>query len=132
MAKGKEFAQAVGSDMKMLEQKVGEFQKAGTLKSYLLAWGDNISAGYNDSVARRNLTVKNGIGIIHLDFKTNANGGNLLVARLPDDAPTYEMMCDVNIVSGGHVWINAGKREIYAAGIKANTRIIVDIVGVVK
>lgn len=131
MANIKEFAQAVGSDVKMLAQKVDDTQKAGTLKSYLLTWGENMSAGYNDSIARRNLTVKNGIGIIHLDFKTTVSSGNLLVARLPDDAPTYEMMCDVIIASGGHIWINAGKREIYAAGIKANTRIIVDIVGFV-
>lgn len=132
------FAQQVGADIKSLVQKLADFEKkVGTLssppvKSYLLSWGENMSAGYNDSIARRNLSVKNGVGIIHLDFITTVSGGTPIVARLPDNAPTFEALCDVNIISGGHIWISEGQRAIYAAGIKANTRIIVDIVGFVR
>lgn len=138
MSKADEFAQQVGKDVKDLIKKLAELDKKITtlssppVKSYLLTWGANMTAGYNDSISRRNLSVKNGVGIIHLDFITTVSGGMPIVAKLPDNAPTFEAMCDVNIISGGHIWISAASRDIYAAGIKANTRIIVDIIGFVK
>lgn len=138
MSKAEEFAQQVGKDVKDLIKKLAELEKKITtlsnppVKSYMLAWGDNMQAGYNDSIARRNLSVKNGVGIIHLDFIASLANGIVVVATLPDNAPTFEALCDVNIISGGHIWISEGQRAIYAAGIKANTRIIVDIVGFVR
>lgn len=133
-----QFAQQVGKDIKGSIQKLSEIEKkVSTLsnplvKSYLLMWGANMSAGYNNSISSRNLSVKNGIGIIHLDFIAAVAKGIFIVATLPAESPTFESICDVNIISGGHIWISAGQREIYAAGIKTDTRIIVDIIGFVK
>lgn len=82
---------------------------------------------YNNN-ERHKLRVVNGFGKIHLDLKavTNVDGA---IFKLPDNAPNNLDLIEVQTHDGSSIWLNAGNKVIYASGLKANSRYIVDIMG---
>lgn len=79
---------------------------------------------------RRQLTVLDGMGKIHLDFKMVKNSGSkLALFRLPDNAPRCLELIETQTHDGSSVWLDAGGRIIYGNGLRAGQRYILDIIG---
>lgn len=90
--------------------------------------GANVWSNSN-AAERSNLTVQDGFGRIHLDFKTTGTNQHR-VATLPANAPTPFKLIEQQLYDGTTVWIDRNSRDIYvAAGATANRRYIVDMVG---
>ena len=83
-----------------------------------------------DRQERRQLTVLDGMGKIHLDFKMVASAGTRRpLFRLPADAPRNLELIETQVWDGSSVWLNAGDRVVYGAGLKAGQRYILDLIG---
>lgn len=100
---------------------------------YALNWRQVASptfANVTDSPQRRSFVVQDGIGKIHLDFGVSRSlTGSTIIASLPPNAPTPAALIEVQTKGDGYVWITAGSRDVRAAGLSANTRYIVDLIG---
>lgn len=113
--------------------------KVRTLKQFerfTVEWGNTQSvlttmnpAEYTQQ-RRRVLSVLDGMGKIHLDFKmvSNANG-SVLLFKLPANAPKNLDLIETQVHDGGSVWLDANSKNIYGTGLKANTRYIIDLIG---
>lgn len=96
---------------------------------YPLSWGVGRVGAHEDHEDRRSLFVtKDGLGYIHLDFRVSTNGV-LVIARIPDNAPTPISLIEVQ-VGGGSVWVERGSREIKSYQVSRNTRHIINIPGI--
>lgn len=79
------------------------------------------------SEGRRKLQVKSGFGVLHLDFTPTATNGKLF--DLPENSPTPTGLIEVQTFSGGVVWLEQGSRQVQSQGLRANARVILDLVG---
>lgn len=83
-----------------------------------------------DNQNRRQLTVLDGMGKIHLDFKMVVNAGTRRpLFRLPANAPRNLELIETQVWDGSSVWVNAGDKIVYGAGLKAGQRYILDLIG---
>lgn len=79
---------------------------------------------------RRQLTVLDGMGKIHLDFKMVANAGpKRALFQLPADAPTNLELIETQTWDGSSVWLDAGNKTIFGNNLKAGQRYIIDLIG---
>lgn len=102
-----------------------------TLKTYDGTWAANVR-GHSNSGNRRRLSVKNEIGIIHLDFQISRLSGNTKVCEFPAETPIPNTLIEVQISRGnsvGSIWIDGGSRVVWCSNIPLNQRIIVDLIG---
>ena len=107
-----------------------------TIKSYKLEFAagtDWITSHHpNDynSQNRKQLTVLDGMGKIHLDFKiVKAGGPRQALFRLPADAPNNLQLIETQVWDGSSVYLDAGQKIIYGNGLQANQRYILDLIG---
>lgn len=77
---------------------------------------------------RRAVTIQNGLGVVHIDFK-RTSGTRGLVLTLPDSCPTPSKLIEVQTWDGGSVWLDANSREVQSRGLTANRRYVVDLLG---
>ena len=83
-----------------------------------------------DKQERRQLTVLDGIGKIHLDFKMVQNSGNLRpLLKLPANAPRNLELIETQVWDGASVWLNAGNNVVYGSGLREGQRYILDLIG---
>lgn len=83
-----------------------------------------------DKQERRQLTVLDGIGKIHLDFKMVQNSGNLRpLFKLPANAPRNLELIETQVWDGASVWLNAGNNVVYGSGLREGQRYILDLIG---
>lgn len=83
-----------------------------------------------DKQERRQLTVLDGIGKIHLDFKmVQSAGSRRPLFRLPADAPRNLELIETQVWDGSSVWVNAGDKIVYGNGLQAGRRYILDLIG---
>nr|DAV68836.1 MAG TPA: hypothetical protein [Caudoviricetes sp.] len=83
-----------------------------------------------DKQERRQLTVLDGIGKIHLDFKMVKDSGNLRpLFRLPANAPRNLELIETQVWDGASVWLNAGNNVVYGSGLREGQRYILDLIG---
>lgn len=83
-----------------------------------------------DKQERRQLTVLDGIGKIHLDFKMVKDSGNLRpLFKLPANAPRNLELIETQVWDGASVWLNAGNNVVYGNGLTAGRRYILDLIG---
>lgn len=83
-----------------------------------------------DSQGRHQLSVMDGMGKIHLDFKMlKDSGGALALFQLPSNAPPPVELIESQVHDGGTLWVGPGSRTVYGNSLKANTRYIIDLVG---
>jgi len=102
---------------------------ASTADNYAVTWAENMRP-QDAKVDRGVLRVKNGIGILHLDFSTSVARGK--IGTLPSNAPTSSTVVEVQVARGstvGSIWLDPKGRTIYHANLPTNTRIIVDLIG---
>ena len=79
---------------------------------------------------RRQLTVLDGMGKIHLDFKMVKNASiKQALFKLPADAPRNLELIETQVWDGSSVWLDANSKIVYGSGLKANTRYILDLIG---
>ena len=89
----------------------------------------NNPVDYNNQ-NRHQLSVLDGMGKIHLDFKMlKDSGSKLALFQAPSDAPAALELIETQTHDGSSLWVDAGSRTVYGNGLKANTRYIVDLVG---
>ena len=96
-----------------------------TGKDRITAWSP---ADYNNN-ERHKLRVANGFGKIHLDFKAVTDINNGAIFKLPDNAPKNLDLIETQTHDGSFIWLSPGSKTVYANGLKAGTRYIVDIIG---
>ena len=83
-----------------------------------------------DKQERRQLTVLDGIGKIHLDFKMVQNtGSRRALFRLPTDAPKNLELIETQVWDGSSVWLDANSKIVYGSGLRAGQRYILDLIG---
>lgn len=106
------------------------------VKSYKLdfaAGKDTITTNHPndyDSQNRRQLTVLDGMGKIHLDFKmVKGIGPRQALFKLPPDAPKNLELIETQLWDGTSVWVDAGSPWVMGNGLKASQRYIVDLIG---
>lgn len=85
-----------------------------------------------DNINRHYMDTLNGLGFVHLDFKVTKNTGIINLFNLPQQAPVFTKLREVQVGENASVWIDAGNRVIRASGLKANTRYIVDLTGILR
>lgn len=79
---------------------------------------------------RHKLSVKNELGIIHLDFTPTFN--TLIKKKLftlPDNAPMPVTTLEHQLKNGGSVWLEANQREVWGHWLDKNERVIFDLIG---
>lgn len=97
-----------------------------------VAYGDR-----NNTSNRAKLSVRDGVGLLHLDFKVTDNTSNQAsrkqIATLPNDAPTPIALIEHQLYIGTDVvtvYIEAGTRTVWCnKDIVLNKRIIVTLTG---
>lgn len=83
-----------------------------------------------DNQARHQLSVLDGMGKIHLDFKMlKDSGASLALFQLPSNAPPPVELIESQVHDGGTLWVGPGSRTVYGNSLKANARYIIDLVG---
>ena len=83
-----------------------------------------------DQQGRRQLTVLDGMGKIHLDFKMVKNAGpRMALFQLPADTPRNLELIETQVWDGSSVWLDAGQRTVFGSGLKAGQRYIIDLIG---
>ena len=79
---------------------------------------------------RHKLSVKNELGIIHLDFTPTFNTIiKKKLFELPANAPAPTTTLEHQLKSGGTIWLEAGQREIWGHWLDRNERVIFDLIG---
>ena len=106
------------------------------VKSYKLdfaAGKDTITTNHPndyDSQNRRQLTVLDGMGKIHLDFKmVKGIGPRQALFKLPANAPKNLELIETQLWDGTSVWVDAGSPWVMGNSLKAGQRYIVDLIG---
>lgn len=100
-----------------------------TIKNYILDNVAYISFQGNEN-DRKRLSVKNGLGILHLDFTPNFNTIiKKKLFELPPDAPVPLTTLEHQFKNGGSAWIEAGQREVWGHWLERGERVIFDLVG---
>lgn len=113
---------------KVRTRKVGKSFKLDFISGKDVITANN-DADY-DKQERRQLTVLDGIGKIHLDFKMVQNtGARRPLFRLPADAPRNLELIETQVWDGSSVWVNAGDKIVYGNGLQAGRRYILDLIG---
>lgn len=86
--------------------------------------------GDNDPLEaqRRAVTIQDGLGIVHIDFKRTTGTGGLILT-LPPRYPTPSKLIEAQTWDGGYVWLDANRREVQRRGLTANRRYVVDLLG---
>jgi len=114
----------------------GKVRTLKTAKSYKLDFilGKDFITTNNDKdydkQERRQLTVLDGMGKIHLDFKMVKDSGNLRpLFRLPTNAPRNLELIETQVWDGASVWLNAGNNVVYGSGLREGQRYILDLIG---
>ena len=114
----------------------GKVRTLKTAKSYKLefAAGKDMITSHNpadyEQQGRRQLTVLDGMGKIHLDFRMVKNiGPRQSLFRLPPDAPKNLELIETQLWDGTSVWVDAGSPWVMGNGLKAGQRYIVDLIG---
>lgn len=78
---------------------------------------------------RKKLQIKDGFGILHLDFTartaSNTNGAWIL----PTTSPTPVSLIEMQTYDRGTIWIEANTRIIKWSGLTAGNRYVVDLIG---
>lgn len=83
-----------------------------------------------DNQSRHQLSIMDGMGKIHLDFKMlKDSGASLALFQLPSSAPAPVELIESQVHDGGTLWVGSGSRTVYGNSLKANTRYIIDLVG---
>ena len=83
-----------------------------------------------DKQARRQLTVLDGMGKIHLDFKmVKGIGPRQALFKLPPDAPKNLELIETQLWDGTSVWVDAGSPWVMGNSLKSGQRYIVDLIG---
>lgn len=74
--------------------------------------------------------AKGGVGVLHLDFtSTHTVAGGIVLANLPNNAPTFKHLLEGQTYEGGVIWLDANARTIYGSGLNANKRYVLNITG---
>lgn len=114
----------------------GKVRTLKTAKSYKLDFAvgtDTITTNHPadyDKQARRQLTVLDGMGKIHLDFKmVKGIGPRQALFKLPPDAPRNLELIETQLWDGTSVWVDAGSPWVMGNSLKAGQRYIVDLIG---
>ncbi|WGE32609.1 hypothetical protein NYR60_03080 [Actinobacillus genomosp. 2] len=123
-----ELANAIGRDIKSINATLLDLSK---VNNYPLTFRGTATVFGGDRVDRRNLAVRSGVGIIHLDFQVSSSGQQQ-IAELSADSPTFIKLIEVQATGGGTIWLDPGRRAIYASGLSTGSRIIVDLMGFVR
>lgn len=106
------------------------------VKSYKLdfAVGKDIVTTNNpvdyDKQERRQLTVMEGMGKIHIDIKmVKTIGPRQMLLKLPPDAPKNLELIETQLWDGTSVWVDKGSPWVMGNGLKAGQRYIFDLIG---
>lgn len=114
----------------------GKVRSVKRLKTYNLTFAapktivtTNNPVDYGNQ-SRHQLSVMDGMGKIHLDFKMlKDSGASLALFQLPSSVPAPVELIESQVHDGGTLWVSSGSRTVYGNNLKANTRYIVDLVG---
>lgn len=91
---------------------------------------NNIATFVDTQDGRKRLQVKDGFGLLHLDFfARTANLGVNGTWRLPENSPTPKSLIEIQTYDRGTIWIAANSRVIRWSGLTSGNRYIVDLVG---
>ena len=106
---------------------------AGSVENHVLKFsGVGVTAQPTDTNQDRRayMRLKNGMGIIHLDFKVKVAVTDKQIkeiATLPATAPVPSDLMEAQTHDGGGVYIEANSRKVMCTNLKAGTRYIVNI-----
>lgn len=78
---------------------------------------------------RRKLQVKDGFGILHLDFTSRVATDTSGSWKLPDNSPVPISVIEAQTYSGGTVWIDTGTRTINWSGLTSGRRYVINLTG---
>lgn len=105
----------------------GKLRFKQATKSYTLEFTKTVIPWNNNrDLGSRQCNIRNGFGIIHLDFKKTSAGNH--IATLPNDCPTPISLIETQLHDGSSVYINKNSRTVYCNGA-VDTRYIVNIKG---
>lgn len=101
-----------------------------TRQNFTGTWASGVSPWVNDALEaqRRAITIQDGLGIVHIDFKRTTGTGGLILT-LPPSCPTPSKFIEAQTFDGGSVWLAANGREVQSKGLTANRRYVVDLLG---
>lgn len=103
-------------------------QANAPISRYVLTPSNNVQVMESQSEARRMAQIKNGFGIIHLDF-TARSSNQMVLFTLPANMPNAASLIELQTFDGKPIWLDAGNRNIYADRLTVNQRYIVNLVG---
>lgn len=105
-------------------------------KTYKLdfAAGKDMITSHNpadyEQQGRRQLTVLDGMGKIHLDFRMVKNiGPRQALFKLPPNAPKNLELIETQLWDGSSIWVDAGSPWVMGNSLKAGQRYILDLIG---
>lgn len=101
-----------------------------TRQNFTGTWARGVAPWNNGPLEaqRRSVTIQDGFGIVHIDFKRTRDTSGL-VCTLPSACPTPAKLIEAQTWDGGSVWLDAGSREVYGSGLTTNRRYVVDLLG---
>lgn len=101
-----------------------------TRQNFTGTWASGVSPWNNGPLEaqRRAITIQDGLGIVHIDFKRTSGTGGLILT-LPANCPTPSKLIEAQTWDGGSVWLDANSREVQSSGLTANRRYVVDLLG---
>lgn len=101
-----------------------------TRRNFTGTWARGVAPWNNGPLEdqRRAITIQDGLGIVHIDFKRTSGTGGLILT-LPANCPTPSKLIEAQTWDGGSVWLDANSREVQSMGLTANRRYVVDLLG---
>lgn len=78
---------------------------------------------------RRKLQIKDGFGILHLDFTARVASNTNGAWTLSTTSPTPVSLVEVQTYDKGTIWIEPNTRIIKWSGLTSGNRYIVDLIG---
>lgn len=78
---------------------------------------------------RRKLQIKDGFGILHLDFTARTASNTNGAWTLPTTSPTPVSLIEMQTYDKGTIWIEPNTRIIKWSGLTAGQRYVVDLIG---
>ena len=113
---------------KVRTRKVGKTFKLEFASGKDVVTTNNVADYENQN--RRQLTVLDGMGKIHLDFKMVVNAGTRrALFTLPANAPKNLELIETQTWDGSSVWLDANSKVVFGNGLKAGQRYIIDLIG---
>lgn len=89
----------------------------------------NVATFMDTREDRRKLQVKDGYGILHLDFTPRVSNYTSGSWKLPDDSPVPVSLIETQAYSGGTVWIDTEARSINWSSLTSGRRYVINLIG---